>query len=250
MPQRYEVRSPRGGIRALLAAAAPGGGSTGRASCGRGAYGPSGHRATISSSTIEHMFAKGVRLSTRSEQAAVLALVKNTRGDWYGTADIIETARSALRVVEGDWTGFEPDEVRESSLVGSVSADQLAEFGAMVDEYEKRGIRLLTVLDHDYPKNLRLVYNRPPFLWLRGGLLPTDDRAIAVVGTRTASPIGLEQAWSLATQLAERGVTVISGLALGIDGAAHEGSLGCRQDGRRDGDGDQHDLSQAAQRAC
>ncbi len=155
----------------------------------------------------------------------MLALVKKTRGEWYRTADVIESARSALRIVEGTWTGFEPADVTASSLVGSVPERELAEYEAMIDEYEKRGVRLITILDEDYPQNLRLVYNRPPFLWVRGALLPTDDRSIAVVGTRKASPEGLAQARVLAEQLAERNVTVLSGLALGVDGAAHEGAL-------------------------
>lgn len=155
----------------------------------------------------------------------MLALVKKTKGEWHRTADVIETARSALRVVDGDWTGFEPTDVTASALVGSVPRNELAAYEAMIDEYEQRGTRLLTVLDADYPTNLRLVYNRPPFLWVRGSLLRSDDRSIAVVGTRTASPEGLQQARSLAEQLAERSVTVLSGLALGVDGAAHEGAL-------------------------
>ena len=165
-------------------------------------------------------------MPSRREQAAVLALVRRTKGEWHRTADVIESARSALRIVEENWTGFEPAEVTESSLVGSVPEDELAEYEAMIADYEQRGIRLLTILDETYPANLRLVYNRPPFLWVRGGLLATDDRSIAVVGTRGASSEGLQQARSLAEQLAERGVTVLSGLALGIDGAAHEGALG------------------------
>ena len=155
----------------------------------------------------------------------MLALVEKTKGEWYRTADVIESARSALRIVEGTWTGFEPADVTTSALVGSVPEGKLAEYEAMIAEYEKLGVRLITILDEDYPKNLRLVYNRPPFLWVRGALLPTDDRSIAVVGTRKASPEGLAQARSLAEQLAERNVTVLSGLALGVDGAAHEGAL-------------------------
>jgi DNA processing protein len=160
-----------------------------------------------------------------SEQAAVLALVARTKGEWHRTADVIETARSALRIVHGDWTGFEPAEVTASPLVGAVSDAELAQYEEMIEEYSARGVRLLTVLDDDYPQNLRLVYNRPPFLWVRGSLLANDNRSIAVVGTRSASPEGLEQARSLAEQLAQRSVTVLSGLALGVDGAAHEGAL-------------------------
>lgn len=151
--------------------------------------------------------------------------MKETKGEWHRTADLIESVGSALRLVEGDWSGFEPADATASSLVGSVTPDALAGYEAMIAEYEQRGIRLLTVLDSDYPRNLRLVYNRPPFLWVRGTLLPSDDRSIAVVGTRNASAEGLEQARSLAEQLADRQVTVLSGLALGIDGAAHEGAL-------------------------
>jgi DNA processing protein len=155
----------------------------------------------------------------------VLALVARTKGEWHCTADVIETARSALRVVHGDWTGFEPAEVTASPLVGAVSDAELTQYQEMIEEYSARGVRLLTVLDDDYPQNLRLVYNRPPFVWVRGSLLGSDNRSIAVVGTRSASPEGLEQARSLAEQLAQRSVTVLSGLALGVDGAAHEGAL-------------------------
>jgi DNA processing protein len=160
-----------------------------------------------------------------SERAAVLALVARTKGEWHRTADVIETARSALRIVHGDWTGFEPAEVTASPLVGAVSDAELAQYEEMIEGYSARGVRLLTVLDDDYPQNLRLVYNRPPFVWVRGSLLANDNRSIAVVGTRSASPEGLEQARSLAEQLAQRSVTVLSGLALGVDGAAHEGAL-------------------------
>jgi DNA processing protein len=168
---------------------------------------------------------KGDALPTRREQAAVLALVKNTTGQWHGTADVIEAARSALRLVRGEWTGFEPDEARSSALGEGIDETDLDAFEMMIEQYEAKGIRLLTVLDAEYPRNLRLVYNRPPFLWVRGTLSPADERSIAVVGTRSASPEGLEQARLLADQLARRDVTVLSGLALGIDGAAHEGAL-------------------------
>src|SRR5207302_7426526 len=76
-----------------------------------------------------------------------------------------------------------------------------------------------------YPANLRLVYDRPPFLFVRGELRDEDRRAIAVVGTRKASEQGLREADRLARGLAERGVTVLSGLALGIDTAAHRAAL-------------------------
>jgi DNA processing protein len=87
------------------------------------------------------------------------------------------------------------------------------------------GIRLTTVLDDDYPVNLRLIDNLPPFLFYRGQLLPDDAYSVAVVGTRAPSTDGITRALRMAARLAEHGVTVLSGLARGIDTAAHEAAL-------------------------
>jgi DNA processing protein len=161
----------------------------------------------------------------RREQAAVLALVAHARGEWYKTAALIEEARSAVRIVEGEWTGFEPLEVQETTLRQEITPAELEGYSEMIGELEGQGVRVLTILDEDYPRNLREVYNRPPFLFVRGELSPEDEQAVAVVGTRRASPEGIREAGSLASQLAERGVTVLSGLAIGIDAAAHSAAL-------------------------
>ena len=92
------------------------------------------------------------------------------------------------------------------------------------------GAHLVTVLDDKYPANLRLIHNLPPFLFVRGTLQRDDARSVAVVGTREASPDGLRRAAKMARGLAGDGVTVVSGLAKGIDSAAHEATLEC--DGR------------------
>jgi DNA processing protein len=88
------------------------------------------------------------------------------------------------------------------------------------------GARLVTVLDPDYPPNLRLITNLPPFLFCRGELGADDARSVAVVGAREASDAGIGRAASMSGQLAAAGVTVVSGLAKGIDTAAHRGALG------------------------
>jgi DNA processing protein len=87
------------------------------------------------------------------------------------------------------------------------------------------GALLVTVLDEDYPANLRVIHNLPPFLFYRGGLDRADARSVAVVGTRNASDEGLASARGMARLLAREKVTVLSGLALGIDTAAHEETL-------------------------
>ena len=89
----------------------------------------------------------------------------------------------------------------------------------------RAGARLVTVLNQDYPANLRLIPNLPPFLFVRGELLEADARSVAVVGTRDASPDGIRRAGRMSRLLAEQGVTVISGLAKGIDTAAHRAAL-------------------------
>jgi DNA processing protein len=87
------------------------------------------------------------------------------------------------------------------------------------------GARLVTVLDPEYPANLRQVADRPPFLFYRGTLERVDARAVAVVGTRRPSPIGLARAARMAAGLVDEEVTVVSGLARGIDTAAHRAAL-------------------------
>ncbi len=84
---------------------------------------------------------------------------------------------------------------------------------------------LVTVLDRDYPANLRLIPNLPPFLFYRGELSDEDVRSVAVVGTRQASEDGIRRAASMSRRLAGQGVTVVSGLAKGIDTAAHRAAL-------------------------
>lgn len=96
---------------------------------------------------------------------------------------------------------------------------------AELEAAQRAGARLVTVLSDDYPPNLRRVPDLPPFLFVLGERLPVDDRAVAVVGTRQASDTGLRRASRLATELTRHGVTVTSGLARGVDTAAHTAAL-------------------------
>jgi DNA processing protein len=88
------------------------------------------------------------------------------------------------------------------------------------------GIRLVARCDPDYPCWLGRIYEPPPLLWVRGSLDPQEgDRAVAIVGSRCATPLALAFARMLAADLAAAGLTVVSGLARGVDSAAHEGAL-------------------------
>ena len=90
---------------------------------------------------------------------------------------------------------------------------------------EALGARLVVVGDADYPETLAAVDPAPPVLWARGSLDGLQKEAVAIVGARIASAGGQRIARGLASQLGEAGMTVVSGLARGIDAAAHWGSL-------------------------
>ncbi|HEC34114.1 MAG TPA: DNA-protecting protein DprA [Chloroflexi bacterium] len=87
------------------------------------------------------------------------------------------------------------------------------------------GARALTWEDPDYPQLLREVHDPPPLLYVRGRLEPEDGWAVAVIGTRRASAYGREVTRRLVAALARSGITIVSGLARGIDGAAHRVAL-------------------------
>jgi DNA processing protein len=96
-----------------------------------------------------------------------------------------------------------------------------AELASLDDE----GITVVTLEDDGYPELLRTVGDAPPVLFVRGQVRPADTRAVAIVGTRGPGDQGLQTAERLAGELAARGWTIVSGLALGIDTAAHRGAL-------------------------
>ncbi len=94
-----------------------------------------------------------------------------------------------------------------------------------LDLAEKYGVWLVCLDDARYPAALRQIYDPPPVLYVKGTLVRQDNLAVAVVGSRRCSQYGLEQANRFSHFLASTGFTVVSGLARGIDSAAHRGAL-------------------------
>ncbi|MDO8487101.1 MAG: DNA-processing protein DprA [Candidatus Curtissbacteria bacterium] len=89
----------------------------------------------------------------------------------------------------------------------------------------ERGIKVVSLTDRDYPANLRSVSDAPPVLYFRGELLPQDDLALGVVGARFATVYGRQVTEKLVFDLVTSGLTIVSGLARGIDSMAHRTAL-------------------------
>jgi len=93
------------------------------------------------------------------------------------------------------------------------------------ERIQAQGIQMLTWEDESYPPRLREIEQPPPVLYLRGELLEEDFWAVAIVGTRRVTPYGRQVAEEVAAVLAANGVTVVSGLARGVDAVAHSAAL-------------------------
>lgn len=111
------------------------------------------------------------------------------------------------------------------STANLLKARDTLDLDAEMAKVERVGATLLTPEDERYPALLKNVDAPPLALYVRGALTPGDDLALGVVGTRKASPYGRDAAAFFARSLARQGVTIISGLAHGIDTVAHRGAL-------------------------
>lgn len=135
----------------------------------------------------------------------------------------------AFGTMERAWHAT-PDALRTAGLDGRAIASVSTlkarlDLDAEMARLERAGIRVVTWDDQDYPARLKQIYDLPPVLFIKGALLPQDERSIAVVGTRRSTAYGREAAAFLTRDLAQRGVTIISGLARGIDAIAHKAAL-------------------------
>lgn len=158
------------------------------------------------------------------ESAALIVLLRQGHRTPRAYADLVEETGSALEVLDRELSGEEGADGQISLL--PPAGEGLVD-GAMAEiaVWRDRGIRPLTLLDSDYPENLRAVHDRPPLIFVAGGLVPGDARSVAVIGSRQASPTGIHTARRTAEQLVGAGYVVVSGLAAGIDTAAHSAAL-------------------------
>jgi DNA processing protein len=164
----------------------------------------------------------------REMQSSLLALCALDHVNWHVIAREAQQPLGLQRLLQGGLTETSKQARETQKLIAGASGDLGKQRLRAIEEIrraEDAGAKLVTVLDDDYPANLRVIYNLPPFLFYRGRLERDDARSVAVVGTRDASDDGIDRARRMASLLAEHDVTVLSGLARGIDTAAHEEAL-------------------------
>jgi DNA processing protein len=162
------------------------------------------------------------------DQVDLLAMCRVPGISWHFVAREAQRPEGLSRLRSGR-TLEQTGEATKALAALAAAAGDLTERQRVIEQMlasiEADGVRFTTVLDDDYPTNLRTVYNLPPFLFYKGTLRPDDVRSVAVVGTRAPSPKGIDRAERMARLLVEAGVTVLSGLARGIDTAAHRACL-------------------------
>lgn len=143
----------------------------------------------------------------------------------------VRSLMAAFGDLESAWRAS-PQALRAAGL-GPKLIDALVKVRAEIslervcERFEAQGIQVLTWDDEEYPRRLKAIDQPPPVLFVRGGLLPEDEWAVAVVGTRRITAYGRQVAEEVARALARQGVTVVSGLARGVDAVAHHVSLEC-----------------------
>jgi DNA processing protein len=148
------------------------------------------------------------------------------RTSWSTIASEVSARGSALAV----WHDAHPPEPPTFDFDDDIGAGGDADlrfdiaWNQFVEWKDSAGFDLVTVLDAEYPLALRGIHQMPPVLFVKG-LLRRDEVGVSVVGSRTPTQRGCEVAARIAEGLVERGISVISGLAHGIDGAAHEATL-------------------------
>jgi DNA processing protein len=129
-------------------------------------------------------------------------------------------ALSAPKAVLNEVPGLDKDMIE-----GLLSFSQWPQAKAELRRAQDEGVGLVPFIDPKYPARLRAIADPPPLLYVKGEIHPEDERAVAVVGSRSASDYGRRVARNISSGLALLGFTVVSGMARGVDGAAHEAAL-------------------------
>lgn len=120
--------------------------------------------------------------------------------------------------------------IKDKHLEKLIKSRNVEYMDMLFSKLEKESIKVITILDSDYPKRLKNIYDRPYVLYGKGSLLEEDSLSIGIVGSRKATSYGKWACEKFSKELVHMGVTILSGLALGIDTIAHKTAI--REGGR------------------
>ena len=154
-------------------------------------------------------------LSLKSVPGIGRLLFKRLFDQFSGPEQVFSATRAELLQVEG----------MTERLVRAVQSHQIPDWvHEEIERVQRSAIRIVTLADAGYPQLLREIPDPPAFLYVHGALTAPPN-AIAIVGSRNATSYGINAARQLGAELATLGITIVSGMALGIDTAAHQGAL-------------------------
>jgi DNA processing protein len=137
---------------------------------------------------------------------------------FHSPENVLHAARKDLLQVEG----------LSDRLVNAIKRHILPDaFKKELEKVQQKGIKILTLTDGNYPALLREIPDPPPYLYVYGSI-PATRKSISMVGSRNATQYGIDTTQRLGRDLASLGMTIVSGMARGIDTAAHEGALMAR----------------------
>lgn len=136
--------------------------------------------------------------------------------DFFGSAEIAWQAPQSAWLSAG---------IPQRVVTNFSQVTQQVDLERVMEKIAAGNVRVITWSDSDYPRRLKEIDQSPPVLFIRGTINVEDDWAVAVVGTRRVTPYGRQVADEIGRFLAQNGVTVVSGLARGVDAIAHEAAL-------------------------
>lgn len=161
-----------------------------------------------------------------TEQQALVVLSAVPGLGSVGIRRLVKHFGSGLNVLKA-----KERDLQQANIVSRNLLDKIFEFDRdnfLQSEYnhiQQNAVEVITIFDEHYPVALRGIYDPPVVLYVKGRLPVDQGLAVGIVGSRNASMYGLNIAEKFASQLAELGITVVSGLAKGVDAAAHRGCL-------------------------
>lgn len=145
-----------------------------------------------------------------------------------GTKRIDQLIRH-FHTLEAAWNAPESELLRagldKKTAANVLAARSKIDLDAEMVKVRKAGAWLLTLADEHYPTHLKVLPDAPIVLYIRGSFTDADNFALSIVGTRSATKYGRDVAYDFAKQISKQGITIISGMAHGIDSAAHRGAL-------------------------